>query len=50
MSRSEQIIPEKYVPLTQVKRGSMATRLPHKFADKNLSLARASTQKKEGRP
>lgn len=48
MSRSEQIIPEKYVPLLRIKRGHMTSHLPRKFAEVNASLARASIQKKEG--
>lgn len=46
MSRSEQIpseIPDKFKPLTVVKRGPMTTRSPHKFADVCAALARRST-------
>lgn len=46
MSRSETIrsIPERFRPLTIVKRGKQTTRLPHKFADTNAALARRSRQ------
>lgn len=43
MSRSETIpqpVPDKFKPLTLVKRGPQNTRLPHKFADTNAALAR----------
>ena len=46
MSRSETIpqpIPDKFKPLTVVKRGPMTTRSPHKFADVCAALARRST-------
>ena len=46
MSRSEPI-PSKFIPLTKVTRGSMNTRLPHRFADTNRKLA-LSIEKKEG--
>jgi hypothetical protein len=41
MSRSETIqpVPDKFKPLTVVKRGPQNTRLPHKFADTCAALA-----------
>lgn len=45
MSRSEQIqtIPDKFKPLTLVKRGPQNTRLPHRFADTCAALARTAS-------
>lgn len=46
MSRSEQIpaeVPDKFKPLTVVKRGPMTTRSPHKFADVCAALARRTS-------
>lgn len=51
MSRSEtipQAVPEKFKPLTVVKRGPQNTRLPHKFADTCASLARSRPLIQEG--
>jgi hypothetical protein len=50
MSRSEQIqtIPDKFKPLTQVKRGPQNTRLPHRFADVCAALARRAAMQGEG--
>jgi len=43
MSRSENIpppIPDKFKPLTQVKRGHFTSHLPRKFAEINAKLAK----------
>jgi hypothetical protein len=46
MTRSEQIpaeVPDKFKPLTLVKRGPQNTRLPHRFADTCAALARTAS-------
>lgn len=49
MSRSEQIIPEKFRPLVTVKRGHMTTHLPRKFAEVNRKLLASRSNSQEGR-
>lgn len=53
MSRSENIpqpVPEKFRPLTEVKRGHFTSHLPRKFAEMNAELAKSPrvTKAKEG--
>lgn len=53
MSRSEtlpQPIPEKFLPLTQIKRGNHTSHLPRKYAEVNKSLARSIGRQEETKP